>query len=691
MSTLENICVKLDLITVEHMGCYTTLELLMMVVKKLNEVITESNRLNDLFGDGLIEDIRKVLMEWLDDGTISKVINEEVFKQLNLRIGNKANIEEYKYLVKNGDWTKAFQQAFDDGVKTLIVDGGRYHVTMTGKDGDNRGYAIKIENTSHITIEGYNDALITFDYNADELPNIFSFRSCENVKIRGVRVEGVGIRLSTQPSTPLYTGSAFYFRNCKKVEVESCWTKNVMYHALAFNSSDVIVDKAFNCHDYYKNQPFQAGTIPFGFVQFHSCYGYQLTNSTHYGGCRDGDVSVFGGGGEHAKIENNRLLGYGYNDDSKHTYITAQAICNDQGCTSCMIRGNYIHGYYIGVDMKADVRNCICENNIIENCKFSIADRQGESQTVRQTQFNVIRGNKIIFNDNFEDDGFLLNDMYHLVGINCEVRQGCWIENNELVHNLENGLNIQKPILGIYFSQEQTNHDYLYPSIIKGNNIVFTVGNGAKVLHAPGGSTMVHLKDVNCVGVLNNTLKGSYSLDYFGVKCQGTVGDIDILHNKFWTSGNSRLFYTESDTTITNIVSDIDRTHVDSRSGIKEVLGEDESIKRIITPSYVLTPSGQIVGKFLCGQGTHSMVKLVCCADWGGVRYLNATYMVRKLVDSVELTKVDGVCQGYTVEAENTVNGYDIRVKTDINVSGQSFYIELISCQYPCGFDVVSK
>ena len=70
MTTLENICVKLDLISVEQMKCFTTLELLMMVIKKLNEVIEESNRLNDLFGDGLIEDISKVLMEWLDDGTI---------------------------------------------------------------------------------------------------------------------------------------------------------------------------------------------------------------------------------------------------------------------------------------------------------------------------------------------------------------------------------------------------------------------------------------------------------------------------------------------------------------------------------------------------------------------------------------------------------------------------------------------
>ena len=687
MTKLECLAIDLGIITANDLERHTALQLIMLIIERLNEVIDKLNHI-DL---SLLSQLRGVIGELVDNGTISSLLADEVYDILNARIGDKKSIDEYKSLVENGDWTKAFQQAFDDGVKTLVLSRGTYHVSMAGKDEDKRGYAIKLENKSNITIEGYNDALITFNYNADEVPNIFSFHSCENVKIKGVRVQGIGVRLSTQPSTPLYTGAAFYFKKCKKVEVESCWTKNVMYHALAFNSSDVIVDKAFNHHDYYKNEPFQSSAIPYAFVQFHSCYGYQLLNSSHYGGCRDGDVGVFGGGGEHAKIENNRLLGYGYNDTSKHTYNIAQAICNDQGCTSCMIRGNYIHGYYMGVDMKADVRNCICENNIIENCKISIADRRGESQTVSQTQFNVIRGNKIVFNDNFEDNGYLHNGMYHLVGINCEDRQGCWIENNELVHNLENGLNIQKPILAIYFSQEKTNHDYLYASVIKGNHIVFTVGNIGKVLHAAGGSSMIHLRDVNCVSVLNNTLKGSYTMDYFGIKCQGVVSDIDILHNKFWVSGNTKTYYTESDTSVTNLVSDIKGTYIDSSDGVKEVVGEKETLKRIVTPSYTLTPSGQVVGMFLCSSGNYNMIKLVCCADWAGLRYLNATYMVKKEVDTVKLTKIDGSCTGYEVVADNTDYGYNIRVTTDVEVPNQSFYIELLSCQYTCGFNVMPK
>nr|DAT73385.1 MAG TPA: Preneck appendage protein helix, VIRAL PROTEIN.05A [Caudoviricetes sp.] len=687
MQKIECLAINLGVITANDLERHTALELIMLIIDHLNEVIDKINHIDQ----NLLNQLRSIISELVDNGTISSLLADEVYEILNHRIGDKKSIEEYRHLVENEDWTKAFQQAFDDGVKTLVLSGGTYHVSLKGKDVDNRGYAIKIANQSHLTIEGHNGALITFNYNADELPNIFSFHSCEDVKIKGVRIQGIGVRLSSQPDTPLYTGSAFYFKECKQVLVESCWSKNVKYHAIGFNSSEIIVDKGFNHHDYYKNEPFQSSAIPYGFVQFHSCQEFQLMNSVHYGATRDGDVVVFGGGGEHAKIENNMLFGYGYNDSSNHTYHSGQAICNDQGSTSCMIRGNYIYGYYFGIDMKADVRNCICENNIVENCKFSIADRKGESTTVSQTQFNVIRGNKIIFKSDFEDDGFLFCDMYSLIGINCENRQGCWVENNELVVNLEKWINLSKPILGIYFSQEQINADYLYPSVIKGNNVVFTVANGSSVIHAPGGSTMLHIKDATCISVLNNTLKGSYSQDYFGVKCQGNVSDIDILHNKFWTSGNTKLYYTESDTTVTNLVSDINRTYVDSTDGIKEVVGKKETLKRIITPEYELSTSGKVIGKFLCQATNYHMVKLVCCADWSGLRYLNATYMVKKGDEETEITKIDGTCTGYTVSVENTSDGYNLKVTTDVNVPKQSFYIELISCQYTCGFEVVTE
>ena len=85
------------------------------------------------------------------------------------------------------------------------------------------------------------------------------------------------------------------------------------------------------------------------------------------------------------------------------------------------------------------------------------------------------------------------------------------------------------------------------------------------------------------------------------------------------------------------------------------------------------------------------MIKLVCCADWAGLRYLNATYMVKKEMDTVKLTKIDGSCTGYEVEADNTDYGYNIRVKTDVEVPNQSFYIEVLSCQYTCGFNVMPK
>ena len=63
--------------------------------------------------------------------------------------------------------------------------------------------------------------------------------------------------------------------------------------------------------------------------------------------------------------------------------------------------------------------------------------------------------------------------------------------------------------------------------------------------------------------------------------------------------------------------------------------------------------------------------------------------MIKKGDGVTELTKIHGSCTGYEVIAENTDYGYNLKVKTDTNVPKQSFYIELLSCQNTCGFDVV--
>ena len=654
---LGKIAISTNTITVEEdINHYTVLELLNAL---------RSN----------VKEIDKIVRE-LDEAT-----DQETILKLMKRLNGVVNIEEYADKVTKGDWTPAIQQAINDGVKTLVFDSGKgYLVKSAGTDEYGRNYAINLNNIENLTIEGYNGTTIYTDYSQDSLPNVFRFENCNHIRIRGIIVEGINTRTIDQPSTPLYSGAAFYFRRCKDIIVEDCKTHNVTYHTIAFNTENIIVDKAFNYHDYF-NQPFQASTVPYAFVQFHSSYGYELLNSVHYGGCRDGDVGVFGGGGLNARIENNRLLAYGYNDSTKHTYNISQGICNDQGCNNCLIRGNFLYGYYMGIDMKADVRNTICENNILEHCKISIADRRGESQTVYQTQFNVIRGNKIIFGDNFEDNGYLHNGMYHLVGINCENRQGCWIENNELTYDFSN-LNIQKPILGIYASQEDINHDYLYPSIIKGNNVVFTVGNIGTVRHAPGGSTLIHLRNIRCVNILHNSLKGSYTMNYFGIKLQGTISDITVKDNLFWT-GNIPKIYTEQDTTVTNWEYDIDHLNKKCYTGKIESYGSGDEYQRFITDKMTVSTNGTAICRINGTPGTIGLITIKGCANWGGLRYINATYSLSFSNGGLAFKLVDGVANGFEVhETGNDGTGTNICIKTDVDVPGLSFDITLHATQY---------
>ena len=142
MTTLENICVKLDLISVEHMKCYTTLELLMMVIKRLNEVIDKMNVI-DL---KLLSQLRVVIAELVDNGTISSLLADEVYDILNKRIGDKRSIDEYQSYATDDNWGLALQQAINEGYKNIIFTKGNTYIFKTqNKDVDGLPYSVLIE------------------------------------------------------------------------------------------------------------------------------------------------------------------------------------------------------------------------------------------------------------------------------------------------------------------------------------------------------------------------------------------------------------------------------------------------------------------------------------------------------------------------------------------------------------------
>ena len=71
---------------------FTLNELLCKLAQKMDEVITQSNEsfnyLDWLKGQGLSDEVIKILEEWKEDGTLETLINENVFNGLNTKIDN---------------------------------------------------------------------------------------------------------------------------------------------------------------------------------------------------------------------------------------------------------------------------------------------------------------------------------------------------------------------------------------------------------------------------------------------------------------------------------------------------------------------------------------------------------------------------------------------------------------------------
>ena len=77
---------------------FTINELLCKLAQKMDEVITQSNEsftyLDWLKGQGLSDEVIKLMIEWKENGTLQTIINEQLFNSLNTKIDeNKAELE----------------------------------------------------------------------------------------------------------------------------------------------------------------------------------------------------------------------------------------------------------------------------------------------------------------------------------------------------------------------------------------------------------------------------------------------------------------------------------------------------------------------------------------------------------------------------------------------------------------------
>ena len=98
---LQNLAVSLQWVTVEDMKRYTLPQLVTMIANKMNELINEVSRFEDmvfenvknqnekiqyLLGEGLHLEVCEVFSGWMNDGTFDTLINHSVLKSVNERI-----------------------------------------------------------------------------------------------------------------------------------------------------------------------------------------------------------------------------------------------------------------------------------------------------------------------------------------------------------------------------------------------------------------------------------------------------------------------------------------------------------------------------------------------------------------------------------------------------------------------------
>ena len=535
MAKLECLAIDLGIITVNDLERHTALQLIMLISERLNEVTDKLNHIDI----ELLNQLRGVIAELVDNGTISSLLADGVYSILNKRLGDAKNIDEYQAYAKNGNWGLALQQVIKEGYKNIIfTKGNNYLFKKSGQDVDGLPYSVLIKSKTDIVLDG-NGATIEIDYSQEKIPCAIYFRECENIVVKNFKIKGVGSRLESTPSSPLYSGCAIKLWGVKQAQVLNNQVHQMSYLVdLHWCEHFIIRDNKFT-HDTY-NEAFQSTRVPYSAIL---CYGSKrgtVENNVIYGGLRDGDISLFGLNTDEVNVCHNYISARGYNasDTDYGGHNLSQAITIDQGCKRCNIHDNYIFGYYYGIDSKSNVHDMRIHDNVIEGCKISIADRNGEYVSTPNTDTIKIHNNIILLTKMFGETT-AKHEGYDIIGIYCEERFGADIVGNTIKVSEGCWFPDGFVLCGICYSQRDINDDYKTTGRIEQNDILFTLGTQNGIFHAPLGSVMVHLKATKWACVNMNGFRTSYEKAQTCIKLTDGNTDGQIRLNKVMTGGQN--------------------------------------------------------------------------------------------------------------------------------------------------------
>ena len=189
MKELIQALINQGIITAADIQRMTTLELLLTIVERVNELhgLTKEGleAVQRLIDKGVQEEVVAQLDEWKNDGTMATIVNEQVFEQLNDKITEVRHLSVKDYGAKGDgvtDDTAAINRCLEDAQalgKVAYFPKGQYLV--------NRNWSFKGENP--IMIEGENHLNTRIDLkNGVTLPKqyLFDFENVNDVICKNI-------------------------------------------------------------------------------------------------------------------------------------------------------------------------------------------------------------------------------------------------------------------------------------------------------------------------------------------------------------------------------------------------------------------------------------------------------------------------------------------------------------------------
>ena len=199
---------------------FTLNELLCKLAQKMDEVITQSNEsfnyLEWLKGQGLSDEVIKIMLEWKENGTLNEIINKLIFGELNDKINeNKIAIDNIENKVNRMCYTIDTSLTLNNSINTLLnnIESGKILIPPGEYvlDGE-----ITI-NKSNIELEFLKGSKVIVNYVNKNVLTILP--SLENIKIAGFNVVGNANRMNDQYA--IVVG-----RKSKNVTIRDCYFDN---------------------------------------------------------------------------------------------------------------------------------------------------------------------------------------------------------------------------------------------------------------------------------------------------------------------------------------------------------------------------------------------------------------------------------------------------------------------------------